>query len=219
MEIQVKGILEPQPTLPTRAPWESMREEIIGIATLLDFEEVLAALELATTFHSRQFRRSGEPFVSHPIAVCWLLLQASVLNQAELSAALLHDVLEDCKDLVTPAELGKNDRLSPKTVHLVDALTQSPGESDEAYFARLKTEPGASLIKLADRLHNVLTMDCAGYPPERRKRKIDETEQLVYPLIEAATSPEHAWSSAGLTIAAWLEAACSEIEAELALTV
>ena len=103
-------------------------------------------LHLAVNSHHNQFDKSGMPYILHPIAVMQM-----VGNDEELQCiALAHDLVEDCD--VTLEQLSAE--FTPRIVEAVGCLTKIPGESFDEYKARVKSNPDAVLVKIADLRHN-----------------------------------------------------------------
>ena len=172
---------------------------------------LLTALRLAKHYHDGQFRKSGEPYVSHPIAVAWFLTQVGVQDESTLAAALLHDVLEDCGYVVTAHGLVCDEGIPRRTVALVELLSQFEGESDDAYYVRAGSNPAAIIVKLADGLHNLLTMDGPWYPADRRRRKVQETRERVLPLIDSPCLLASCLAGAAGELASWVDDACASV--------
>ncbi|MFN3337683.1 MAG: HD domain-containing protein, partial [Thermomicrobium sp.] len=160
-----------------------------------DLELVRRAFEYARAAHAGVRRRSGEPYLCHPIAVA-LILADMQLDQETIAAALLHDVLEDTD--VTLEQL--REAFGPRVARLVDGVTKlskirwSP-ETEPVSLEREKTrqaeslrkmllamaeDVGVVLIKLADRLHNMRTLE--HLPPEKQRRIARETMDIYAPL-------------------------------------
>ena len=150
---------------------------------------VRQALEVAAEVHKGDVRKvSGEPYLYHCVAV------ASILNswgadEEEIVAGLLHDTWEDHPKMITLNDI--KEMFGERVMHLVDGVTKlksREGEKNEFETLRKVTkessiEPGVALIKLADRLHNMLTME--GMKPETQKRKAMETLAVYAPLAES----------------------------------
>ena len=158
-----------------------------------EYEGVLKAFEFANEAHKGVRRRSGEPYIIHPIAVAKIVVQEIGLGYKSIVAALLHDVVEDTEYTTEDVE-----RLfGSKIASLVDGLTKiksaidSKIEEDKSEksiqaenFKRilltLNDDVRVILIKLADRLHNLRTIDSM---PERKQDKIlSETMYIFIPL-------------------------------------
>lgn len=151
-----------------------------------------AAFRLAARAHAGQSRASGEPYLSHPVAVARILLEEwSVTDPDLLAAALLHDAVEDAEAVtleVVDAEAG------PVVRDLVDRLTKAPAEGPEAkaerdrrYYARLADgPPGAALVKAADRVHNLRSMAGSGWPEAKQRGYVAEAREEILPVVRPA---------------------------------
>jgi GTP pyrophosphokinase/guanosine-3',5'-bis(diphosphate) 3'-pyrophosphohydrolase len=133
---------------------------------------VREAYRFADEAHLGQFRASGEAYITHPIAVAGLCAEWKLDAQA-IMAALMHDAMEDCG--ITKAELIE--RFGAPTADLVDGLTkldklsfstreESQAESFRKMLLAMTRDVRVILVKLADRLHNMRTMDAV----DREKR-------------------------------------------------
>ena len=145
------------------------------------FSQALMALQYAKICHEGQVRRTGEPYIMHPVRVCNTLASLGVYDDNTLAVALLHDVVEDCKVSITAlSALGFNGRV----VHGVDCLTKKAGQTTEEYYDILmgSAHDYVLLPKLCDRSHNVSTM-AGAFGPEKIKSYIFETEAFVYALF------------------------------------
>src|SRR3954464_5918721 len=130
-----------------------------------EVKRVRDAYRFADEAHLGQFRASGEPYITHPIAVAGLCAEWKLDAQA-IMAALMHDAMEDCG--IPKAELIE--RFGAPTADLVDGLTkldklrfstreESQAESFRKMLLAMARDVRVILIKLADRLHNMRTMD------------------------------------------------------------
>jgi len=108
---------------------------------------VQVALKLATIAHSGQIDKGGKPYILHPISVAKI-----VETEEEKTVALLHDVIEDTP--VTLEELRENG-LPESVVVAVDVLTKRPGVDYGDYIQRVKQNPLALAVKIADMTHNM----------------------------------------------------------------
>lgn len=151
-----------------------------------ELEHVKKALKVAKTLHKGQFRNSGEAYISHPIAVSYILAQMHA-DKNSLCAALLHDTLEDTP--YTKDEMIKD--FGPDIASLVDGVTNlsklnfnTPKEAVYANFRKLLTglvkDPRVVLIKLADRLHNMRTLEYKSLAKQQEKAL--ETKNFYAPL-------------------------------------
>ena len=144
------------------------------------------AYRFADNAHLGQFRASGEPYITHPIAVAGLCAEWKLDAQA-IMAALMHDAIEDCG--VTKTELIE--RFGAPTAEIVDGLTkldklrfstreESQAESFRKMLLAMARDVRVILIKLADRLHNMRTMERDGRPasaPASRARRSTSTRR------------------------------------------
>ncbi|PKP43414.1 MAG: GTP pyrophosphokinase [Bacteroidetes bacterium HGW-Bacteroidetes-10] len=151
-----------------------------------EYEIVLKAFDFARAAHNGVRRRSGEPYILHPISVAKIVVQEIGLGYKSIVSALLHDVVEDTEYNVEDIE-----RLfGAKIASLVDGLTKiksafdsnssSQAENFKRILLTLNDDVRVILIKLADRLHNMRTIE---YMPEHKRSKIlSETMYIFIPL-------------------------------------
>lgn len=152
-------------------------------------EETLArvrkAFEVANKAHYGTRRRSGEPYILHPLAVAKIVSEEIGLGSKSVISALLHDVVEDTDITLEDIE----SMFGPKIAQIVDGLTKIRGVlKNEAGLAEnfrkivftLSEDVRVIMIKIADRLHNMRTLD--SMPPEKQRRIANETSTLFVPL-------------------------------------
>ena len=163
-------------------------EAVAAQATPADVDRVREALAFAVEAHSDQRRASGEPYVTHPIAVAITLAELG-LDTTAIQAGLLHDVPED-----TDTDLAEiEDRFGPEVAHLVDGVTklskfsthsheERQAENIRKMFLAMADDIRVVLIKLADRLHNMRTL--GALPPEKQTRIARQTLEIYAPLAE-----------------------------------
>jgi GTP pyrophosphokinase/guanosine-3',5'-bis(diphosphate) 3'-pyrophosphohydrolase len=151
-----------------------------------DIKRIREAYKYADAAHLGQFRASGEPYITHPIAVAGLCSEWKLDAQA-IMAALMHDVMEDSG--ATKLELAE--KFGPTTAELVDGLTkldklqfstreESQAESFRKMLLAMARDVRVVLIKLADRLHNMRTM--GAMPASKRARIARETLDIYAPI-------------------------------------
>lgn len=151
-------------------------------------EDVHRAYLVAYSAHEGQKRYTGEPYISHPVAVCCILAEMK-MDPPSLMAALLHDVIEDTpitKDALE-VEFGE---VVANLVDGVSKLTQieiiSRAEAQAENFRKMVLAMGRDirviLIKLADRLHNMRTI--GSFRPEKRRRIAKETLEIYAPVAK-----------------------------------
>ncbi len=146
------------------------------------------ALDFATEAHDDQWRRSGEAYIMHPCSVAKILAEEmDVVDPEILSAALLHDTVEDV-DYVTTQLVGE--KFGAYVAAIVEGCTKVTKDSSDKQtlskkvhrkiFIGAALRPEVMLVKLADRLHNLRTL---GAMPKRKRQKIsDETLDIYAPL-------------------------------------
>ncbi len=149
-------------------------------------DRISRAYEFGQQMHDGQFRHSGEPYFSHPVAVAAILTEQR-LDDATIITALLHDTIEDTK-----ASYGKVSELfGDEVAKLVDGVTKltnlqlSSRETKQAenfrkLFMAMSKDLRVILVKLADRLHNMRTIKAMR--PEKQVQKARETMDIYAPL-------------------------------------
>ena len=151
-----------------------------------DFDMIDRAYALAEKAHDGQRRRSGEPYICHPMCVAQILIELG-MDSESISAALMHDVAEDTA--VTIDEIRA--QFGPEVALLVDGVTKltqikfSNVEDRQAENLRkmllaMSQDVRVMIIKLADRLHNMRTGDA--WPEQKRRDKALETMEVYAPI-------------------------------------
>ncbi|MEM8632731.1 MAG: bifunctional (p)ppGpp synthetase/guanosine-3',5'-bis(diphosphate) 3'-pyrophosphohydrolase [Pseudomonadota bacterium] len=147
---------------------------------------IRSAFDYGAKMHDGQFRHSGEPYFSHPVAVAAILTEQR-LDDATIVTALLHDTIEDTKS--TYSEVQK--RFGPEIAELVDGVTKltnlqltstetKQAENFRKLFMAMSKDLRVILVKLADRLHNMRTI--RSLPQEKQVSKSRETMDIFAPL-------------------------------------
>lgn len=172
-----------------------MNDNIDGLVVSLEksgkkynIEKIKKAYEFARELHEGQFRKSGEKYICHPIAVAEIVVDFG-LDTDSICAALLHDTLEDCADKVDLQMIKRE--FGAQVAELVDGLTKLVQlkfadkedihmESLRKMFLAMAKDVRVIFIKLADRLHNMRTLDAQ--PEEKRRRIALETMHVYAPL-------------------------------------
>ena len=157
-------------------------------------ERIEDALDFATKAHVEQFRKSGEPYIIHPILVASIVGKITE-DESMVIAALLHDVVED-----TPITIEEvKERYGEDVAHLVNGLTKIDNLRDENLVSSVSDEKlivsalsfrkmllasiedvRVLVVKLCDRLHNMLTLDAL--PPHKQERIAEETLVVYAPV-------------------------------------
>lgn len=153
-----------------------------------NIEKITKAYEYAKQLHEGQYRKSGEEYICHPIAVAEIVAGLE-LDTDSICAALLHDTIEDCSDKIDLEKIKKE--FGAQVAELVDGLTKlvqiriedkedAHMESLRKMFLAMAKDVRVIFIKLADRLHNMRTLDAQ---PENKRRAIAlETMHVYAPL-------------------------------------
>ena len=151
-------------------------------------KEVRRAHEYGAQLHKGQHRTSGEPYIYHPLAVARILAEMR-LDHTTLIAAILHDVIEDTQ--VSKEEIAK--QFGPDVAALVDGVSkfqkvegqtraEAQAESVRKLLLAMTQDLRVILIKLADRLHNMRTLE--HMDPARRRRIARETLEIYAPIAQ-----------------------------------
>jgi guanosine-3',5'-bis(diphosphate) 3'-pyrophosphohydrolase len=172
---------------------ENMVESIDDLLNLIkeyfpgaDLDYMRRAYEFSEKAHEGQIRRSGEPYISHPLGVAGILAELR-LDMATVATGLLHDTVEDTD--VTLEDIEKE--FGEDVRHLVDGVTkiskmtfrnthEKQGENIRKMIVAMGKDVRVVLVKLADRLHNMRTLN--HMPPEKQSRIAKETLDIYSPL-------------------------------------
>ncbi|MGE0641120.1 MAG: bifunctional (p)ppGpp synthetase/guanosine-3',5'-bis(diphosphate) 3'-pyrophosphohydrolase [Thermoanaerobaculia bacterium] len=177
----------PPPVLPPRPPTSiELADRLAAHGRFVDRSFLERVFQFSAEAHKDQVRRSGEPYMTHPASVAWLLAELR-FDQTCVAVGLLHDVLEDT--LSTPEALERE--FGAEITELVDGVTKIGRHSyvrkDDAQAETFRKMILASakdvrviLVKLADRLHNMMTLQAMS--PDARRRISQETLEIYAPL-------------------------------------
>lgn len=169
------------------AQFHSLLEKVKDSFSKEDIEIIKKAYELACQAHEGQKRRSGEPYIIHPVAVAVILADMG-MDTDSVCAALLHDVVEDT---TTTAEEIRS-IFGEEIEHLVDGVTklgqipfaaskeEEQSENVRKMFLAMSRDIRVIIIKLADRVHNMRTLKFM--PEEKQRYKARETLEIYAPL-------------------------------------
>lgn len=176
----------PPPLLPADSEDSQLTLRLREYLKEEDVSQIWEAYRFSAAAHEGQVRRSGEPYVSHPVAVACILAELH-MDTPTLLAALLHDVVEDTG--ITKQQIS--DKFGKQVAELVDGLskldkiefqsaTQAQAENFRKMLLAMSQDVRVILVKLADRLHNMQTLDVMG--SEKRKRIARETIDIYAPI-------------------------------------
>lgn len=166
--------------------------ELIGVAEGLSM--VSAAFKVAKKAHSGMYRKSGEPYIIHPLEVSIICVESMGLGYFSVTCALLHDVVEDCPDFPI-SHIREN--FGEHVAEVIEGLTkvksivlENYGSDNKAMIEKAETminllrytvkDVRVLLIKLADRLHNMRTLDGMRY--DKQVRIASETQTFYAPM-------------------------------------
>lgn len=167
-------------------------KRLIGILSATgkkyDTDRIIQAYEYAKALHEGQFRVSGDPYISHPIAVAEIVAGLE-LDTDSICAALLHDTVEDCSEKTNLKEIES--KFGHDVAMLVDGLTKlvqlNIDDKEEAHIENIRKmllamskDVRVIFIKLCDRLHNMRTLSVK--PDPKRRSTALETMQVYAPL-------------------------------------
>ena len=181
--------------VPIQEALDELLAAIVAHSPSANLDLVQRAARLAIEAHGTDIRQSGEPYVLHPIAVATILARIQ-LDAETIAGALLHDVIEDTPVTLDRIEAEFGERVA-KLVDGVSKLGRIPWKTDDLdaansrekaqqaenlrkMFLAMVDDIGVVLIKLADRLHNMRTLDAL--PPEKQARIALQTLEIYAPL-------------------------------------
>jgi GTP diphosphokinase / guanosine-3',5'-bis(diphosphate) 3'-diphosphatase len=212
-------------------PWRRHHTVDVEVAPLIaaycerhrrtDTALIERAFETARQAHAEQVRRSGEPYTTHPLGVALILADLG-LDDVTISAALLHDAVEDTSVTVEQIEreLGADVAAIVDGVTKLDRLQFDSKEAQQAATLRkmlvaMAKDIRVLLIKLADRLHNMRTI--ASLPEFKQRRIAQETLDIYAPLAHRLGIADVKWQLEDLAFATLYPQRYAEIEQMVAL--
>ena len=181
-----EGAVLPSEVRPEIVTWEKLCEAIRASGKSYNMDMITKAYELANKAHNGVCRRSGEPYICHPLAVARLVLDLG-MDSESIAAALLHDVVED-----TPTTLEDlKAAFGEEVALLVDGVTkltkiqfsnieELQAENLRKMLLAMSRDVRVMIIKLCDRLHNMRTGDA--WPEQKRRDKARETMEVYAPI-------------------------------------
>ena len=184
--------------------YRSLMQKIDEAHLQLDFARIRAAFELAARAHAGQKRKDGSPYVTHAVAAAEIIVEMG-MDEDSIVAALLHDVIEDTA--VTHEEIQK--QFGPSVADIVEGVTkltrvnytsreEEQMENMRKMLMAMSKDIRVILIKLADRLHNMRTMDYQS--PEKQRLKSLETMQIYAPIAHRLGMQAIKWELEDLSL-------------------
>ena len=182
-----------------------LEETIRSYNPAANFAQIRSAYEFAVSAHEGQRRKDGSPFVSHPLAVAQIVAEELHLDSESIMAALLHDTIEDTT--ATHEEVAK--MFSPTVADLVEGVSkltrvhftskaQEQMENLRKMLLAMSKDIRVILVKIADRLHNMRTMEYQ--TPEKQKQKSFETMEIYAPIAHRLGMQRMKWELEDLSL-------------------
>ena len=170
-----------------------------------DFAHIRQAYEYAAAHHGQQKRKDGSPYVTHPLNVAQILAEELHLDSESIMAALLHDTIEDTD--VTHEDIAK--LFSPTVADLVEGVSkltrvqytskeEEQMENLRKMLMAMSKDIRVILIKIADRLHNMRTMEYQ--TPAKQKQKSYETMEIYAPIAHRLGMQKMKWELEDLSL-------------------
>ena len=184
--------------------YEHLEKTIRGYNISADFSLILSAYEYAREHHGAQMRRDGTPYITHPLQVAQIVAEMR-LDSESIIAALLHDCIEDTNS--TYEDIAK--RFGVTVADIVDGVTKltrvkySTMEEEQMENLRkmlfaMSRDIRVILIKIADRLHNMRTMEYQ--TPAKQKKKAFETMEIYAPIAHRLGMQKIKWELEDLSL-------------------
>jgi len=184
--------------------YEHLEKTIRGYNISADLKQIRAAFEYAREHHGEQKRRDGSPYITHPLQVAQIVAEMR-LDSESIMAALLHDVIEDTDS--TYDDVAK--RFGATVADIVDGVTKltrvqySTMEEEQMENLRkmlfaMSRDIRVILIKIADRLHNMRTMEYQS--PAKQKKKAFETMEIYAPIAHRLGMQKIKWELEDLSL-------------------
>ncbi len=199
--------------------YQHLEKTIRGYHISADFPQIRAAFEYARDHHGAQLRKDGSPYITHPLQVAQIVAEMR-LDSESIIAALLHDCIEDTD--CTYEDIAK--RFGVTIADIVDGVTKltrvqySSMEEEQMENLRkmlfaMSRDIRVILIKIADRLHNMRTMEYQ--TPEKQKKKAFETMEIYAPIAHRLGMQKVKWELEDLSLKYLDPTAYDEIVAKL----
>ena len=170
-----------------------------------DFDRIDAAYHYAAACHSKQLRKDGSPFITHPLAVAQIVAEELHLDSESIIASLLHDVIEDTE--ATYEDVARI--FSPTVAELVEGVSkltrvhyttkeEEQMENLRKMLMAMAKDIRVILIKISDRTHNMRTMEYQS--PEKQRQKSLETMEIYAPIAHRLGMQKLKWELEDLSL-------------------
>ena len=185
--------------------YQRLEDTVRAYNPTASFDKIRAAYEFAAAAHQGQLRKDGSPFVTHPLAVAQIVAEELHLDSESIEAALLHDTIEDTS--ATHEDIAK--QFFPTVADLVEGVSkltrvhytskaQEQMENLRKMLLAMSKDIRVILIKIADRLHNMRTMEYQ--TPEKQKQKSFETLEIYAPIAHRLGMQKMKWELEDLSL-------------------
>ncbi len=199
--------------------YEHLEKTIRGYNISADLGQIRAAFDYAKERHGTQMRRDGSPYITHPLQVAQIVAEMR-LDSESIIAALLHDCIEDTDS--SYEDIAK--QFSPTIADIVDGVTkltrvkyntmeEEQMENLRKMLFAMSKDIRVILIKIADRLHNMRTMEYQ--TPAKQKKKSFETMEIYAPIAHRLGMQKIKWELEDLSLKYLDPVAFNDIEARL----
>ena len=199
--------------------YEHLEKTIRGYNISADLGQIRSAFEYAREHHGTQMRRDGTPFITHPLQVAQIVAEMR-LDSESIIAALLHDCIEDTDS--SYEDIAR--QFSPTIADIVDGVTkltrvkyntmeEEQMENLRKMLFAMSKDIRVILIKIADRLHNMRTMEYQ--TPAKQKKKSFETMEIYAPIAHRLGMQKMKWELEDLSLKYLDPVAFNDIEARL----
>ena len=199
--------------------YEHLEKTIRGYNISADLGQIRAAFDYAQEHHGTQMRRDGSPYITHPLQVAQIVAEMR-LDSESIIAALLHDCIEDTDS--SYEDIAK--QFSPTIADIVDGVTkltrvkyntmeEEQMENLRKMLFAMSKDIRVILIKIADRLHNMRTMEYQ--TPAKQKKKSFETMEIYAPIAHRLGMQKMKWELEDLSLKYLDPVAFNDIEARL----
>ena len=189
---------------PIMESFQRLKEKILAASPNADLGRLISAFNYAEMEHKGQLRKSGEPYITHPLAVAEIVAELG-LDMESILAALLHDVVEDTP--ATREDVAK--RFGRTVAGLVDGVTkltrmqytskeEEQMENLRKMFMAMAKDVRVILIKLCDRLHNMRTLQYQS--DKKQKEKSLETMEIYAPIAHRLGMQRIKWELEDLSL-------------------
>lgn len=178
-----------------------MYDRVKFSASALQLHQTAKALCLMQRFHAGQTRKGKDrvPYAAHPLLIACHALAMGLRDDVLLASALLHDVAEDCGVAADELDVSGDVQKTVRLLTFERKEGESRHEAKARYYAAIRSDGTASMVKILDRCNNVSHM-ASGFSREKIISYINETEEFVLPLTEHVKNTYPEYSNAAFLV-------------------